>query len=261
MCYDISFTVSIEKISDYFPDLVWDTQFSIDFDRGVHILGHAYGEHPIIYRNRDDQKLHVNLMEWGIIPYYIQKEKEFEKQRASMLNIRSEKILDDVKSYWFKIRNRRCLVPVSGFYEHREVKSVKNKIPYFINLKSQPLFYLPGLYSVANLVDTATGEVYKKWTFGIITRAANPLMRQIHNGEKNGNRMPLMLPAELSKKWLEDELPENEYREILHFEMPSAELDFRSVWTIRGPKSRPDEKAKNEAFEWDQVPCIQLDES
>ena len=256
MCYDISFTVAIERIADYFPDIIWDSQFSLDFDRGVHILGHSYSEHPIIYRSKEDQLPHVNLMEWGIIPYYIQKEKEFEKQRASMLNIRSEKILDDVKSYWFKIRNRRCLVPVSGFYEHREVKAVKNKIPYFIQVKEQPLFYLPGLYSVANLVDTDTGEVNKKWTFAIVTREANSVMKQIHNGEKNGNRMPLMLPFELSKKWLDPELTEPEYREILNYELPSEGLEFRSVWTIRSPKSRPDEKAKNEAYQWENVPDI-----
>src|SRR5215204_1658734 len=99
-----------------------------------------------------------------------------------MLNARSERILEDDTSYWFKIRNRRCLIPVSGTYEHREVKGWKKKVPYFVRLKKQPIFFLPGLYSVAELPDTQTGEIVKRWTFALITRDANQVMRWIHNG-------------------------------------------------------------------------------
>ena len=36
----------------------------------------------------------------------------------------------------------------------------------------------------------------------IITVAANPLMREIHNAGKNRHRMPLILPAEERARWL-----------------------------------------------------------
>lgn len=42
--------------------------------------------------------------------------------------------------------------------------------------------------------------------YRIITREANSLIKQIHNLGENKWRMPLMLPLELSKKWVESDL-------------------------------------------------------
>jgi len=259
MCYDISFTVEIKQLSDYFPDLIFDEQLEINFD-GTHIIGHLYGNHPIIYRNKEDDKLHARMMEWGCIPFYIKDLDGFKRQRATMLNARSERILGDTKSYWYKIRNRRCLIPISGFYEHRAVKGFKNKIPYFITLKKQPMFFLPGLYSVAEIVDKETGEMVKHWSYTLITRDANSIMKQIHNDGDNKWRMPLLLPLEQSKKWLDEELTEEEYKAILDFEMPSEELNCIPVYTIRSPKTRADDKAKNEYYEWENLPELDYDE-
>jgi putative SOS response-associated peptidase YedK len=256
MCYDISFTVEIKQLSDYFPDLIFDEQLEINFD-GTHIIGHLYGKHPIIYRNKEDNKLHARMMEWGCIPFYIKDLDGFKRQRATMLNARSERILEDTKSYWHKIRNRRCLIPLSGFYEHRAVKGFKNKIPYFITLKKQSMFFLPGLYSVAEIVDKETGEMIKHWSYTIITRDANSIMKQIHNDGDNKWRMPLLLPFEQSKKWLDEELTPEEYKAILDVEMPSEELNCIPVYTIRSPKPRPDDKAKNEYYEWENLPELE----
>ncbi|MEP6704607.1 MAG: SOS response-associated peptidase family protein, partial [Acidobacteriota bacterium] len=109
MCYDISFTVDTKQLSDYFPDLIFDQQIEINF-HPVHIIGHAYEAHPIIYKSREDNTVHCKLMEWGCIPFFIKDEDDYKKQRATMLNARSERILGDKNSYWHKIRNWRCLV-------------------------------------------------------------------------------------------------------------------------------------------------------
>lgn len=256
MCYDISFTVNIKEITDYFPELIFDTQIEINFDATIHIIGHDYGTHPIIYTNRQHFKPHCRLMEWGCIPYYVKDEKQYVRQRASMLNARSERILTDEKSYWNKIKNRRCLIPVTGLYEHREVKGWKKKVPYFVRLKDQPMFFLPGLYSVAEIPDQETGEVIKRWTYTLITRSANEVMRMIHNGGENKYRMSLFLPFELAKNWLDEELPLERYKEILDFEMPSEQLEYYPVYTIRSPKLRPDNKLKNEFWEWEKLPIL-----
>lgn len=167
-----------------------------------------------------------------------------------MLNARSEKILDDTSSYWNKIKDRRCLVPVTGFYEHRKVKGFTKKIPYYLQLKDQAVFFLPGLYSAVEIADKETGEMQKKFTFTIITREANNLMAQIHNDGNNSGRMPLMVPFELSQKWLQQDLNPTEYREILDYKMPSSEIDYRTVYTIRSAQLRPDDKEKNESWDW-----------
>lgn len=257
MCYDVSFTVDINVFSDYFPDLVYDDQIKINYESTIHIVGHAYKEHPIIYKNREDGKLHLKLMEWGCIPFYVKDEAKFIRQRASMLNARSERILDDKTSYWYKIRERRCLIPVTGIYEHREIKGWKNKVPYFVKAKNEQMFFLPGLYSVAELPDHETGEIIKRFSFTMVTRAANTVMRGIHNGGENAGRMPLFLPFEMAKEWL-SELTEDSYRQILNFEMPNDQLDYWPVFTIRGTKPRPDEKSKNEYFEWPKLPELEL---
>ena len=257
MCYDISFTVEIKELSDYFPDLIHDEQLEINFD-GTHIIGHMYQEHPIIYRNKEDDKLHVRMMEWGCIPFYVKDMDKFKKLRPGMLNARNERIFDP-KSYWYKIRNNRCLIPLSGFYEHRKVAGFKNKVPYFITLKAQQMFFLPALYSIAEIVDKETGELIKHWSYTLITRDANSVMKQIHNDGENKWRMPLMLPFELSKKWLDEELTDQDYKSILDFEMPSEELDYKTVYTIRSPKMRPDDKAKNEFYQWENLPELVLE--
>lgn len=254
MCYDISFTVNIKEIGDYIPDLIYDTQISIDFDATTHIMAHSFGEHPIIYVNRDDLKIHCRLMEWGCIPFYIKDEKPFVTQRISMLNARSERILGDTTSYWHKIRNRRCLIPVTGIYEHREIAGWKKKVPYFIGLKDQPLFFIPGLYSVAELPDAETGELVRRFTFTLITRDANSLMEKIHNGGDNKFRMPLFLPHDLSMEWVSESLTEERYKAILDYEMPSGNLGYHTVFTIRGRSPRPDAKMKNEPWEWEKLP-------
>ena len=176
-----------------------------------------------------------------------------------MLNARSERILDDPKSYWNKIRQRRCLVPVTGIYEHREVAGFKTKIPYFIKVKREKLVFLPGLYSVVELPDKETGELVRRYTYTIVTREANSVMRAIHNGGENAGRMPLFLPFEMAQEWL-FELTESRYREILRYEMPSDKLEYWPVNTIRGPKAanRDDGTMKNDPYQWPNLPELEI---
>jgi putative SOS response-associated peptidase YedK len=258
MCYDVSFSTTIESIHDYFPDLVHDDQIKINYDAAIHIVGHSYGENLIIYRSQEDGKEHLRLMEWGCIPFYTKDIAAFNKfQRKTMLNARSERILDDQKSYWYKIRNRRCLIPVSGIYEHQAVPGFKNKVPYFIRLKGEKMFFLPGLYSVVDDVDKDSGEMIKRWTYTLITRAANGIMKQIHNDGDNKWRMPLFLPFEMAKEWLSHDLSPERYQEILNFQMPSGALEYWPVYTVRSPKPRPDEKRKDEYYEWPNLPALE----
>jgi putative SOS response-associated peptidase YedK len=254
MCYDISFTVKLKELPAYFPDLETTLQLELDFD-GAHIMGHSYHLHPVIIRERESKKQMIVPMEWGVIPFYVKDEKNFLRQRASMLNTRSERILGDEKSYWFKIRNRRCLIPVTGVYEHRAIKGWKKKVPYYITLKEQPLFFLPGLYSVTDLPDLETGELIKRFTFSLITRDGNDLMKKIHNDGENRGRMPLFLPLELSNEFLDESLSPERYQEILQYEMPEEKMEAITVYTIRSAKERPDGKPKNEYWEWEKLPA------
>ena len=101
-------------------------RLEINFD-GTHIIGHAYQEHPIIYTNREDNELHVRMMEWGCVPFYVKDLETFKRQRATMLNARAERILMTLKVIGIKFEIDRCLIPLNGFYEHRKVTGFKNK--------------------------------------------------------------------------------------------------------------------------------------
>lgn len=254
MCYDVSFTVNIRSIADYFPDLIFDGQIDMDLLPMDHIQGSAlFPKHPIIYLNKDDSKEHLRLMEWGVIQFFRKSEPTI-VERNKWLNIRAERILVDKDSYWYKIRSKRCLIPLTGIFEHRGIAGWKKKVPYWVKPKDQEMFFLPGLYSVATITDKETGEIIERSTYGLITREANSLMKMIHNSGDNPYRMPLFLPFEMSKEFLSKDLTEERYAEILAYEIPSEDLDYHPVFTIRSSKPRPDGKGKTDYYEWEKLP-------
>ena len=59
-----------------------------------------------------------------------------------------------------------------------------------------------------------------------------------------------MLPFEMSEQWLNKELNENEYRNILDFVLPEKELDYHTVFSLQSQKVRPVNEANDAPFEW-----------
>ncbi len=250
MCYDISFSSSIELVTDYLPEIEVDPQIDINFSSD-HVIAHAYKKYPVIIK--DDGKFKLKLFEWGVIADYMNTPEKIKKSRSFMCNAQSEKILDDNRAYWKRIRKNRCLIPVTGIFEHREVPGFKNKIPYHVKMKERKMFCLPGLFNYSPIPDPETGEVIG--TFTVVTRSANDLMKKIHNGGENKFRMPLFLTKELETKWL-DPLTDDELKEILNFEMPSDELEPWPVFSIRTTRPRPDEKGKIDPYVWENLPSL-----
>jgi len=257
MCYDISYRITLESIEDYFGDIDTDIQLDMDFSVSIHVLAHAYKKHPVVIF--EDGKYKLKAFEWGVIANYMDTPEKVKKMRNSMCNARSEKILDDKKSFWHRIRHKRCLIPVNGIFEHREIKGWKNKVPYYVQLKGRDVFCIPGLYTYPpRPSNIETGEV--NGTFTLITREANSIMKQIHNAGDQAFRMPHFLPKDLELKWLDPNLSDEGIREIFGFEMPSEELDYRPVFTIRSTKPRPDDKTKVDAFDWPNLPPLGQDD-
>lgn len=255
MCYDISFSTTIEMVTDYIPGIIIDPQVGIEYDMNLHTQAQAFRKYPIIIFEDGQHKL--KPFEWGIIADYMDTPEKIKKMRNSMCNARSEKVIGDKKSVWHRMRKKRCLIPVTGIFEHREVKGFKNKIPYHVRLKDRPMFCIPGLYHYPNKADVETGEIFG--TFTLITRAANSVMAQIHNSGDQAFRMPLFLPKEMELKWLKPDLTDQEIQEILDYEMPSDALEYNPVYTIRTTKERPDGKGKLDTYEWANLPPLGQD--
>jgi len=223
----MSFFSNISLIADY---LSIKEPLSVHFDPTYHRVAQAFGKWPVVI-NEDGYK--IKLFEWGVIADYMNTPEKIKEYRTSMANARSEKILEDKRSVWHRLRRKRCLVFSTGFFEHYDA-GLKKKIPFFIHVKNEPVFCFAGLYNYSPIPDTDTGEI--KGTFAVVTRPANQLMAKIHNGGLNSHRMPLILTPNLAIQWLDDSLTDAELGNIIAFEFPSEELEAWSVNTIRKRK-------------------------
>lgn len=222
----MSFFSNIKLVSDFLPVKTDD----LHFEPTWHKVAQSFCTWPVVV-NEDGFKL--RLFEWGVIADYMNTPEKIKEYRTSMANARSEKILDDKRSVWHRLRQQRCLVLSTGFFEHQDTGG-KKKLPYFIHVKGQPIFCFAGLYNYSPLPDPETGELIG--TFSIITRAANPLMATIHNGGTNSGRMPLLLPKEKAIQWLDKGLTDDSLRTILDYEFPESEMEAWPVNTIRTRK-------------------------
>lgn len=249
MCYDLSFSAHGVSIFDYFPELRHLGQLDFNFEPTYHRVAQAYPKWPVIVSSNGQWQL--RKFEWGVIPPYMKTPEEVKKGRKWMVNARSEKIMDN-KTYWGRIRQQRCLVPATGFFEHREIPGWKNKVPYYVKMKDCDMFFIAGLYNYSHLPDVETGEL--PGTFTVITRDANEIMRKIHNGGDNAGRMPLMLPNSLAKEWLRPDLKAEELQKLLDYELPSDQLEYWPVNAVR--KTKADDESVIARVEYADLPAL-----
>jgi putative SOS response-associated peptidase YedK len=130
--------------------------------------------------------------EWGLIPSWVKDNETAKKLRFQTLNARSETVFEK-PSFRNSIRNKRCLIPSTGFYEWQH--EGKKKIPWFIKMKKQEIFSMAGIWD--EWINNETGEIFRG--FSILTTAANSIMEKIHNTKK---RMPVILSPGNEHAWL-----------------------------------------------------------
>lgn len=203
----------------------------IQFEPTYHKVAQSFSKWPVVVK---EGTYKIKIFEWGVIADYMNTPEKIKDYRTSMANARSEKIIEDKRSVWHRIRKQRCLVFTTGFFEHHDA-GLKKKIPYFIKLKGVPIFCFAGLYNYSPIPDAETGEAIG--TFTVITRDANPLMAKIHNGGNNSRRMPLILTKELATEWLDENLTDEGIKEIFDYEFPDSGMEAWPVKTIRTRKA------------------------
>lgn len=223
----MSFFSNIKLIADF---MNIKTDNHIQFEPTYHKVAQSFSKWPVVV-NEDGYK--IKLFEWGVIADYMNSPEKIKSYRTSMANARSEKIIADKRSVWYRIRKQRCLVFTTGFFEHHDA-GLKKKVPFFIKVKGVPVFCFAGLYNYSPIPDVETGEAIG--TFTVITREANPLMAKIHNGGNNSRRMPVILTKESAAQWLDENLTDEGIAEILANEFPEAAMEAWPVNTIRTRK-------------------------
>jgi putative SOS response-associated peptidase YedK len=123
-------------------------------------------------------------MRWGLVPAWSKEPKtKYATFNATIEGIEKKPAY---RGAWKA--DRRCLIPVAGYYEWQKIGNRKQ--PFYIhNPQAQPLF-------MAGLWEEWQGDGQSLLSCTIITREpVNPIFH-IHN------RMPVMVPTELLKEWL-----------------------------------------------------------
>ena len=126
----------------------------------------------------------VQKLRWGLVPHWSQGP----DPAARLINARSETVMDK-SSFRDSFRERRCLIPVNGFYEWQKRDGTPQ--PFLFQRRDKGLFALAGIW---DRWEYPGGRQLNSCT--ILTTAANPVMRPIHH------RMPVILPRRDWEMWL-----------------------------------------------------------
>ncbi|WP_245536057.1 SOS response-associated peptidase [Psychroflexus torquis] len=112
--------------------------------------------------------------------------------------------------------SKRCIVPVSAFFEPHDLKG--KKYPFVFKPKLKGSLSLAGLYT----------RIDNKVTFTILTQEASPLFAKIHNKK---NRQPVILNIEQVNQWLDDDLKEEGISNLLKAHFGEDQLETHTVST------------------------------
>jgi putative SOS response-associated peptidase YedK len=170
----------------------------------------APAQRVLAIRTNEDGEREPALLRWGLIPHWAKDARIAYK----MINARAETLLEK-SSFRSLIRRRRCLILADGFYEWR-LASDGRKQPVRFSRLDDDAFAFAGLWTTC--ADRQTGELIESCT--IITTAPNELVAQVHD------RMPVILPAELERPWLDSEV---EAPEALSFLRPYPAALMKAV--------------------------------
>ncbi len=147
-----------------------------------------------------NHKNELTEMTWGW-------ERPFSKR--PLINTRSAEAWE--KRTWSKaMRERRCIIPASGFFEWDENQPKGKRDRYRINPAFDDGFAFGGLYEI----NSETGEMF----MSILTTAPNEKMAEIHH------RMPVILDKDEFKHWFT-----SDDRDEIEFMIQPANEDWINV--------------------------------
>lgn len=136
----------------------------------------------------------LRRMRWGLVPFWA---KDL-SIGAKMINARAE-TLAEKPAFRNALKQRRCLIPASGFFEWKRQGAGrgKDKQPFYITrADGQPMTFA-GLWESWDAKEGENaGETVLSAT--IITCAPNKTMAEIHN------RMPVILEKDAFSAWLDE---------------------------------------------------------
>ncbi len=192
-------------------------------------LFHSSGfDHPklLIYTS-ESPNLPI-LANWGLVPTWVNDEKQKNERWNSTLNAKGETIFEKPSFKDAAIKGR-CVLYLDGFYEHQHRNG--EPIPHLIYRKNNESLAVAGLWNAWK--NEQNGIVMN--TFTIVTSPANLLMKGIHNNPKlEAARMPLILSELEEIHWLNPKLTDEKTIQSLIKAAPDGELKAHTVRKLKG---------------------------
>lgn len=163
-------------------------------------------DRPVIL---DDAPESLSLARWGLVPSW----SDGPRSGPDPINARAES-LTERRAFADAYRNRRCLVPVDGFYEW--VGTADGKRPYFVSRRDDRPFLLAGLWETWTPERKQTGlgefggdgpsaDPEPVQSFTVVTTEPNDFLADYHH------RMAVCLGPADGRRWLSADDP----RELL----------------------------------------------
>lgn len=140
---------------------------------------------PVVRQSRANART-LDMLRWGLVPSWA---KDL-AVGSSMINARGETIASK-PAFRAAFKRRRCIVPISGFYEWQKLGGTRKQPHYITASDDQPLA-LAGLWE-----SWLSPEQESIETYTIVTTTPNEMMAEIHD------RMPVILHAEDLDAWLD----------------------------------------------------------
>jgi putative SOS response-associated peptidase YedK len=155
-------------------------------------------ESVAVLRRSDQGRPEVLPMRWWLTPYWAKDV----GTKYSMFNAKAETV-DQSRAFREPFRKRRCVVPVSGFYEWARARTGEQagaslqKLPFYLRPREQNGLFLAGIWDRWRSSAVDGGEDTELLSFAILTTAASEKMAFVHH------RQPVMLSAEGAVCWLD----------------------------------------------------------
>ncbi|MGI9569641.1 MAG: SOS response-associated peptidase, partial [Desulfobulbia bacterium] len=128
----------------------------------------------------------IESARWGLVPSWWKKSL---RELPSTINSRGETV-HEKPMFRSAFRSRRCLIPVSGFFEWKRTGDAKQ--PYYITLVDNHPMTFAGIWE--EWTNPESGEIIV--SASILTISANSVIQIIHH------RMPVILGPEEFSEWL-----------------------------------------------------------
>lgn len=150
----------------------------------------------------------THIMRWGLVPSWSKEPTtQYHTHNAKLETVQEKATF---RNAWSK--NRRCLIPVQGYYEWRTEEGVKQ--PYFVTTTDGSPIVFGGLW------ENWQGDDEKLSSCTILTKEPTGALAELHH------RMPVMLSPETAIGWLNEE--EDEAGQIAQQAVPAG-IEFYQV--------------------------------